>query len=313
MILVTGGSGYIGSHAVRRLAKAGRSVRVMVRDRRRAEDEARLSDLPVEWVEADVTRLESLPPAFAGVETVIHTVAIAVERGDRDYERINVRGTANVLQAAAEAGARRFINMCQLGADPGFPFAFLASKGKAQALVAASDFDWTAFRPSAIWGPEDEFANTLARLAQITPVIFPIIGDGQAKFEPVWIEDVVTAIEKCLEDPSTFGQEYELGGPEVLTLEEIERRTLAALGARRAFVRFPLPLIRIAVWLMQTILPSPPVTQSLLEQLAIDNVTAQNAITRFVDQPRAFTSEAIAGYVRDFSPGRTLRQYLQRG
>jgi uncharacterized protein YbjT (DUF2867 family) len=311
MILVTGGSGFVGSHIVRRLARAGEHVRAMVRDRRRAEREARLTDPAVEWVEADVTRPETLAPAFASVETVVHTVAIAVEKGGRTYESVNLRGTANVLEASAAAGVRRFVNLSQLGADPNLPYRFLASKGEAQALVAASHFDWTAVRPSVIWGPEDEFANTFARLAQVTPIIFPIVGDGQAKFEPVWVEDVVTAIERCLEDPSTYGHEYELGGPQVLTLEEIERRTLAALGARRAFVPFPIPLIRIAVWLMQTLLPSPPVTQSLLEQLAVDNVTSHNAISNFVNQPRAFTSEAISGYVRSFSPARTLRQYTR--
>ncbi len=310
MILVTGGSGYVGSHIVRRLAGTGRPVRAMVRDRERAEREARLPDLSTEWVEADVTRPDTLPPAFAGVKTVVHTVAIAVEKGERTYERINVQGTANVLQAAAESGVRRFINISQLGAEPDLPYCFLASKGKAQALVAQSDFDWTAFRPSVIWGPEDEFANTFARLAQMTPFIFPIVGDGQAKFEPVWIEDVVTAVEQSLNDETTHGKEFELGGPEVLTMEQIERRTLAALGARRAFVRFPIPLIRVAVWLMETLLPSPPVTQSLLELLAVDNVTRINSISRFVSSPRAFTSENVEAYVRRFSIGRTLEQFM---
>jgi NADH dehydrogenase len=310
MILVTGGSGYVGSHTVRRLAGAGRRVRVLVHDRRRAEREARLSDLPVEWAEGDVTRAETLPAAFDGVETVIHTVAIAVEKGDRTYERINVEGTANVLRAATDARVRRFINMCQLGADQNLPYRFLASKGKAQVLVAESALDWTAFRPSVIWGPEDEFANTFARLAQLTPVIFPIVGGGQARFEPVWIEDVVTSIEKSLDDRATYRKEFELGGPEVLTLEQIERRALAGLGARRMFVNFPLPLIRIAVALMDTLLPSPPVTRSLLEQLAVDNVTRENSISRFVEHPRPFTSDAIADYVGKFSPGQTIRQYL---
>jgi uncharacterized protein YbjT (DUF2867 family) len=310
MILVTGGSGYVGSHIVQRLAGTGRPVRAMVRDRERAEREARLTGLSTEWVEADVTRPDTLPAAFAGVETVVHTVAIAVEKGERTYERINLQGTANVLQAASGSGVRRFIHMSQLGADPDLPYRFLASKGKAQALVAQSDFDWTAFRPSVIWGPEDEFANTFARLAQMTPFIFPIVGDGQAKFEPVWIEDVVTAVEGSLNDKTTHGKEFELGGPEVLTMEEIERRTLAALGVRRVFVRFPIPLIRIAVWLMETLLPSPPVTQSLLELLAVDNVTRDNSISRFVLSPRAFTSENVEAYVRRFSVGRTLAQFV---
>ena len=310
MIAVTGGSGYVGSHIIRRLANAGREVRALVRDRRRAEREARLNGLSVDWVEADVTRPDSLSEAFSGATIVIHTVAIAIERPGRTYERINVEGTANVLSAAKSAGARRFINMSQLGAQPNLPYRFLASKGKAQEWVAESGLDWTAFRPSVIWGPEDEFANTFARLAQLTPLIFPIVGDGQSKFEPVWIEDVVTCVEKALDDKSTFKREFELGGPEVLTLEQIERRTLSALRARRAFVRFPIPLIRVVVTLMERLLPAPPVTRSLLEQLAVDNVTSKNEISLFVDKPRPFTSENIATYVRRFSVGRTIRQFM---
>jgi len=310
MIVVTGGSGYVGSHIIRRLANAGREVRALVRDRRRAEREARLNGLSVDWVEADVTRPDSLSEAFSGATIVIHTVAIAIERPGRTYERINVEGTANVLSAAKSAGARRFINMSQLGAQPNLPYRFLASKGKAQEWVAESGLDWTAFRPSVIWGPEDEFANTFARLAQLTPLIFPIVGDGQSKFEPVWIEDVVTCVEKALDDKSTFKREFELGGPEVLTLEQIERRTLSALRARRAFVRFPIPLIRVVVTLMERLLPAPPVTRSLLEQLAVDNVTSKNEISLFVDKPRPFTSENIATYVRRFSVGRTIRQFM---
>jgi len=310
MIVVTGGSGYVGSHIIRRLANAGREVRALVRDRRRAEREARLNGLSVDWVEADVTRPDSLSEAFSGATIVIHTVAIAIERPGRTYERINVEGTANVLSAAKSAGARRFINMSQLGAQPNLPYRFLASKGKAQEWVAESGLEWTAFRPSVIWGPEDEFANTFARLAQLTPLIFPIVGDGQSKFEPVWIEDVVTCVEKALDDKSTFKREFELGGPEVLTLEQIERRTLSALRARRAFVRFPIPLIRVVVTLMERLLPAPPVTRSLLEQLAVDNVTSKNEISLFVDKPRPFTSENIATYVRRFSVGRTIRQFM---
>jgi uncharacterized protein YbjT (DUF2867 family) len=312
MILVTGGSGYLGSHIVRRLLEAGKPVRVLVHNIERAQLEGRLRDLRVELIEGDVTRPETLGPAMERVTSVIHTVAIAIERGRATYETVNTQGTVNVLDAAREAGIRRFVNISQLGASSGLPYRFLASKGKAQDYVAASGLDWTAFRPSVIWGPEDEFANTFARLVPLTPIIFPIVGGPDARFEPVWVEDVVTAVVKSIDDPSTHQREYELGGPEILTLEEIERRTLAAIGANRIMVRFPLPLLRIAVRLMEAALPNPPVTSSLLELLAVSNVTSQNALARFVERPRAFTAEAASEYMREFRVRDTLRQYLGR-
>ncbi|MGW8249260.1 MAG: complex I NDUFA9 subunit family protein, partial [Anaerolineales bacterium] len=231
MIVISGASGYVGSHITRQLVEMGNPVRAFVHNKSRAKDEGRLAGLDIEWMEGDVTRPESLAPIMSGATAVIHTVAIAIEKGGRTYEEINYQGTVNMVDAAQKAGISRFINLSQLGADPDLPYRFLASKGKAQEYVAAANLDWTAFRPSVIWGPEDEFANTFAKLVPFSPIIYPIIGDESAKFQPVWVDDVATAVVKSLNDDSTHAQEYELGGPEVLTLEEIERRTLQAVGA----------------------------------------------------------------------------------
>jgi NADH dehydrogenase len=312
MIIVTGGAGNVGSNTVRRLAELGQPVRALVHSRKRAEERGRLEGLEIDWVEGDVTRPETLQPAFRDAAAIVHTVAIAIEKGGRNYEAINYQGTVNVVNAAREAGVRRFINISQLGADARLPYRFLASKGKAQEYVAASELDWTAFRPSVIWGPYDEFANTFARLVPFSPIIYPIIGDENARFHPVWIGDVATCIAKSLDDPTTIGKEYELGGPEVLTLEEIERRTLQAIGARRTMVRFPMPLLRIVVTSMEKLLPAPPVTRSLLELLAVPNVATTNATYQFVPEPRPFTEDHIAPYMREFRARQTLAQFFGR-
>jgi uncharacterized protein YbjT (DUF2867 family) len=310
MILVTGASGFIGSYIVKRLVQQNKPVRTMLRSRRNAESEGRLAGLDIEWVEGDVNQTESLLQAVQGVDAVIHLAAIAVEKGGRTYEKINYVGTVNLVDAAKEAGVRRFLNMSQLGADSSLPYRFLASKGRAQEYVAASGLNWTAFRPSVVWGPEDEFANTFARLVPITPLIFPIVGDENAKFQPVWVEDVAECFTTALDDDSTIGKEYELGGPEILTLEEIERRILKALGARRLMIRFPMPVLRGVVSLMEKLLPNPPVTRSLLELLAVSNITKNNAIKNFVENPRPFTIENIRPYMREFRVSQTFKQFL---
>ena len=311
MIAVTGAAGFLGSHLVKRLVALRRPVRAIVRSAASTRQEGRLAGLDLEVVEGDVTRVETLPRALSGASAVVHTVAVAVEKRRGDYETVNFQGTVNVVEAAKSSGTRRFINVSQLGASPDLPYRFLASKGKAQGYVAASSLDWTGLRPSVIWGPEDEFANTFARLAPLSPLVYPIVGDGQSRFQPIWVEDVVTCLIRCLDDAATIGKEYELGGPEVLTLEEIERRTLEAVGARRAFVRVPLPMMRGVVTMMETLLPSPPVTRSLLDLLAVDNVARSNAIRQFVPDPLPFTS-ANASYVREFRLGETLRKLLGR-
>jgi uncharacterized protein YbjT (DUF2867 family) len=313
MILVTGASGYVGNNLVRRLVEAGKPVRAMVHNREKTE--ARLADIrdKIEIVTGDVTRPDTLTPAMAGVDTVIHLVAVAIEKGALTYERVNWQGTINVVDAAQAAGVSRFINMSQNGADSASPYRFLASKGKAQEYVAASGLDWTALRPSVIWGPQDEFANVQARLIKLTPLVFPIVGDGQARFQPVWVGDVVEAAARCLDDDRTIRHEYLLGGPEVLTYAEIVARVLKALGARRLTIHVPVPLLRPVIRLMGVALPNPPVTTSLLDILNVDNTTPDNALPGvFNITPRPFTPENLA-YMRQFSRlGSLKRLFGQR-
>lgn len=309
MILVTGASGYVGNNLVRRLVRAGTPVRALVHSPAKAA--ARLADVKdqIEIVRGDVTDPASLAPALDGVRAVVHLVAIAIEKGDATYERVNYQGTVNIVDAAKAAGVRRLVNMSQNGADASLPYPFLRSKGRAQAYVAASGLDWTALRPSVIWGPQDEFANVQARLIKLTPLVFPIVGDGQAKFQPVWVGDVIEATARCLEDDSTIGQELGLGGPEVLTYEQIVGRVLAALGARRLTFKMPVPLLRPLVKLMSVTLPNPPVSTSLLDLLKVDNVVAHNALTDLGITPRPFTPENL-GYMRDFSALDALKRFL---
>ncbi|MYD10410.1 MAG: complex I NDUFA9 subunit family protein [Chloroflexi bacterium] len=310
-ILVTGAAGYLGNQTVKKLVAQGRPVRALAR--RRAKAALRLADVAgqIEIVDGDVTRPESLAPAMRDVSAVIHFVAIAMEKGGQTYESVNYQGTVNVLQAAESAGVRRFINMSQNGASSALPYRFLASKGRAQEYVAASDMEWTALRPSAIFGPQDEFFNSFARLLKITPLIFPLIGGGKAVFQPVSVYDVVEAVVRCLDDAGTIGAELALGGPEVLTLGEIERRVMAALGARRLLVPVPVALLRPAVRVMQALLPGSPVSTSLLDLLAVPNTVPDNALVkRFGMTPIPFAGEHIQ-YLNDNTLGDTLAIFLR--
>ncbi len=308
MILVTGASGYIGNNIVRRLVEAGKPVRAMVHNPAKAA--VRLADIrdKIEIVKGDITRPDTLAPLVEGATAVIHLVAIAIEKHKGDYERINTRGTVNLVEAAQAAGVRRFINMSQNGASSDSPYRFLASKGAAQDYVAQSGLDWTALRPSVVWGPQDEFANVQARLIKITPLIFPVVGDGQARFQPIWVGDLAEATARALDDDATIGGEYQLGGPEVLTYAQIVDRVLKALNARRLTLKVPVPVLRPVVKLMEISLPNPPVTTSLLDMLNVDNATLSNTITDvFGITPRAFTPENLA-YMRQFSTVGTIKR-----
>ncbi len=312
MILVTGASGYVGNNLVRRLVEMGKPVRAMVNNPDKAL--VRLGDIEkkIEIVKGDVTRPETLTDWVQDVEVVIHLVAIAIEKGKRTYETVNTQGTINIVDAAKKAGIRRFINMCQNGASAQTPSRFLRSKGIAQDYVAASGLDWTAMRPSVIWGPQDEFANVQARLIRMTPIVFPIVGDGKARFQPVYVGDVVEAFVRAVDDPSTIGHEYELGGPEVLTYEEIVKRVFKALGTTRITPKIPVSVLRPVVSIMQAVLPNPPVSTTLLDLLAVPNIVTDNAlVSKFGMMPKPFTPQNLQ-YMRNFTIGTTLGKFFGR-
>jgi uncharacterized protein YbjT (DUF2867 family) len=311
-ILVTGAAGYVGNNVVRRLVQMGKPVRAMVRNAEKANK--RLADVKdrIEIVEGDVLDREGLKAIMEDVSTVIHLVAVAIEKGGSTYEDINYQGTINVVDAAEAKGVKRFINMSQMGADSSLPYRFLRSKGRAQEYVAQYATNWTTMRPSVIFGPQDEFTNVFAGLVRLTPVIFPLVDGGKAEFTPVSVHDVVEAIVRSIDDDSTIGKELLLGGPETLTLGEIEKRVIQALGTSRALVSVPLSILRPAVWLMEKTLPGAPVTTSLLELLSVPNVvpTEDNAlIQHFGIQPRAFIGENIR-YLQDNTAGKSLRKFL---
>ncbi len=309
-ILVTGASGYVGNNLVKRLVQDGRPVRAMVGDVEKANRRLESVRGQIEIVQGDVLKRDSLHALMQDVSAVVHLVAIAIEKGGQTYEDVNYQGTINVVDAANAAGVPRFINMSQNGADSSLPYRFLKSKGRAQEYVAQHATNWTAMRPSAIFGPQDEFFNSLARLVQLTPLVFPLIGGGKAEFQPVSVYDVAEAVARSLDDESTIGKELGLGGPEVLTMGEIEKRVLDAMNAKRALIPVPLGLLRVPVFVMEKVLPGSPVTTSLLDLLAVKNTVPDNAlIAHFGMQPKAFAGENIA-YLRDNRPGQTLRQFF---
>jgi uncharacterized protein YbjT (DUF2867 family) len=310
-ILVTGANGFMGNTIVKKLVAQGKPVRAMVRDEEKSKKRLREVSDKIEIVQGDVRDREGIKKMFEGVSAVIHLVAVAIEKGDATYEAVNTQGTINVVDAAVDAGVSRFINMSQNGASSKLPYRFLKSKGLAQEYVAAHAPSWTGLRPSAVFGPQDEFFNTVARLLKVTPLVFPLVGGGKAQFQPVSVFDVAEAAVRSLNDDKTIGKELELGGPEVLTLGEIEKRVMQAVGAKRLMVPAPVPVLRPVVWLMERVLPGSPVTSSLLDLLAVPNTVADNAlVSTFQMQPTPFSGSNL-NYLRDNTLGDTLAKFFR--
>jgi NADH dehydrogenase len=301
-ILVTGGSGFVGSWTIPALLTAGHRVVALVRDT--ASGERILGRLPVslrpqvEVRAGDVTEPASLPPAMAGVDAVVHLVAIP-----RDYHRgaelrlVNTEGTRAVVVAMRTAGVRRLVHMGAMAVEDDPSLHYASSKAKAEALVRASDLDWTILKPSLQFGDGDGFFNLLADLARLSPGVIPVPGDGQSRFQPIHSGDVARAVAIALADPSTVRGAFELGGPRYWTYREITAEVLRALGKRRIILPMPVPLIRLVATTAEFIRLPFPVATDQLRQLRLDNIGPLGLVAdRFGFEPRPM--EGALGYLR---------------
>ncbi len=277
MILVTGATGFVGQHLMERLRGRGEALRPLVRDARDARDAERLRSLDVEPVVGDVVDPAALARAMAGVDTVVHLAAITVEKGAATFDRVNARGTYNVVDAARHAGVARFLYLSASGArdDPRYPY--LRSKWRGEQAVAGSGIPYVVLRPSLIFGRSDHFCAALASLARRSPVV-PIPGDGQSLFQPVWVEDVCTCVLKALDDDVYLGGVYEIGGPEQLSYDEIADIVMRVLGKRRRKVHVPLTLLTPAVAVMRALALEPPIAPGRPDLLEIDSGVAPNTL-----------------------------------
>lgn len=304
-VVVTGAAGFVGTHTCRALANAGWKVLALVRNPAKAAE--RLGHLPVEIRVGDLRDAPYLRSSVDGAYAVVHLAAVAIEHHGDNYQSANVDTTRGVLEAAFAARVPRLIHMSQNGSDSSSPFRFLRSKGEAQDMVAASGLEWTILRPSVIFGPEDAFVNVLASIVRLTPLVLPLPGNGEARFQPIAVTDVAAVIARSLADDSTRKAMFPLGGPAALTLRQMAERILVAMGTRRQIVGLPTGAMRPLVALISHLLPKPPVTPELLDTLAVDNTVPDNTITTvFGIQPAPFAPEKLL-YLRRVTAGSALR------
>jgi NADH dehydrogenase len=276
-VLVTGASGFVGSHLVPELLAGGHRVLALVRSGasgRRVLD--RLSPAARDGVDlrtGDVNDPAGLGPALAGADGIVHLVALARDRAaGRDLNRVNVEGTRNVINAAEAAGIRRLVHLGALGVvdDPRLHYA--SSKVRAEQLVRASALDWTILKPSLMWGERDGFFNIVAGLVRISPGAVPVPGDGRSRFQPLAVSDAAVAIRLSIERPATVGASYDLGGPRYWTYREITQEVLRGMGRRRLVVPVPVALISLVAGTAEKLRIPFPVATDQLRQLKHDNI-----------------------------------------
>lgn len=272
-LLLIGGSGFLGSHVARRLAARGHRLTVPTRHGERARH---LLVLPtVEVIEADVHDPARLAALVAGRDAVVNLVGILHGRHGLpygpDFARAHVELPRKIAAACLASGVRRMLHVSALNADPKGPSQYLRSKGEGEAVLRAAGaaLELTIFRPSVIFGPEDAFLNLFARLQRWAP--FVPLGRPQARFQPVYVDDVALAIAAALDRRDAIGQTFCCCGPQVYTLKALVQYAGALAGCRRPVIGLPEALARLQAGVLE-LLPRPPMSVDNLDSMDVDSV-----------------------------------------
>jgi NADH dehydrogenase len=269
MILVTGGTGFVGRRVVHALRAAGRPVRCLVRDRGRA---GFLESWGCELTVGDVTEADSLRRAVEGCDGVVHLVAIIAGK-PADFERVMIDGTRDLVVAAADAGARRFVLMSALGTSERSKglVPYYGAKWAMEKAVQGADLDWTIFRPSFVFGKDGGVLPGFLKQVRFLPLT-PVVGDGTRRLQPVWVDDVAGYFAAAFATPGSVGRTFDLGGPDTPTWNELFAAIQRVLGKRRRLVHLPFGLVKANAAVLE-LLPKPPVTRDMLRMLEFeDNV-----------------------------------------
>jgi NADH dehydrogenase len=289
-VLVTGGTGFIGPHVVHALRARELDVRALVRKPARA---TRLAAWGVELATGDVTDPASLRAAFDGVDTVVHLVAI-IKGKPADFERVMSQGTRNVVAAAQEAGARRFVLASALGLDERSKDAvpYFAAKWEMEKAVRDSGLDHVIFRPSFVFGRDGGVLPTFVRLARFAPVT-PIIGSGRQRLQPIWVEDLAEYYAHAVDKPEAKKRIFELGGPDAVSWNEFWERLKRILGVRRPSLHVPFSVMRGQATVTER-LPGAPVSRDQLTMLELgDNVVTDPSAVETFELPLVSLDEQL--------------------
>jgi NADH dehydrogenase len=294
-IFLTGGTGYVGRDLVGRLRSAGHEVRCLVR----RESAAKLADMPgVETVVGDITDRAGLKGKLDGCEAAINLVGIIKEMPSQGvtFERVHYEGARNVIDEAVRAGIGRFLQMSALGAREGAKSRYHQTKYQAEQYLKQSGLKFTIFRPSIIFGPRDQSINLMAGIIKVSPV-FPVIGNGRNKWQPVALENVTQGFVAALTSSSAVNKIYQVGGPQAMEYDQVLDTIAGVLGRRIIKIHQPVSLIKPVVSIMERF-PFFPLSRDQLIMLQEDNICdAAPFFDELRIQPIAF-KEGISRYLK---------------
>lgn len=277
LVTIFGGSGFLGRHVVRALARRRYRIRVAVRRPELANFLQPLGSVgQIHAVQANVRYPRSIEAAVRGSSVVINLVGVLYERGAQRFDVVHAGGAERTSLAAAAFGSR-MIHVSAIGADENSASAYARTKAQGEQAVFAAVPEAVVFRPSILFGPEDEFFNRFAAMARVLPAL-PLIGGGLTKYQPAFVGDVAEAIALAVEGKARAGTTYELGGPEVRTFKELMEYILTTIGRKRLLMPLPFGLAKLQASILQ-FMPKPLLTPDQVELLKVDNIVSEAAMS----------------------------------
>jgi uncharacterized protein YbjT (DUF2867 family) len=277
VILVTGGTGFIGQHLVRQLVLQGYEVRILLRPS--PESPNLPTGLPVQVAVSSLNDRRGLRAAFKGIDTVIHLAGTETLGIRSNLEGVDIEGTKTLTITAKEAGIDRIMFLSHLGADKASAFPVLKAKAIAESLITHSGVNSTIFRSAVVFGPNDHFTNLFARIIRISPLALLIPGNGSTLLQPLWVLDLVACMVMALEDPASINKTYLVGGSETIPFLEILGLIMDKIKISRRTIPIPPGYLRLlSVWLEQS--RRFPISAYWIDYLAADRICPLDSLPR---------------------------------
>lgn len=309
MILVTGGTGFVGKALIRHLVELGHPVRTLIRPSPRSPNLPH--GVPVDVAVAGLNDERGLRAAMVGIKTVYH-LAGAERGGPRaSLLKVDIQGTRALVKAAEDAGVKRFFYLSHLGADRASAYPVLKAKAIGEEFIRNSSLAYTILRSAVVFGPNDNFTTNIARTLSALPVFYLMPGDGSTLLQPLWVEDLVTCMSWSLEDPETYQRTIEVGGPEYLSFRQIVELVMEESGVRRRLLGIGPPYLRAITVTLDSLFQNLPISVFWLDYMAVNRTCALDTLPRTFNLMPSRMSQHLA-YLHGEQWGRLLVREMWR-
>ena len=276
MILVTGGTGFIGRALTRHLVDGGYSVRLLIRPSPNSPSIS--TNTPVEVAISSLDDERGLRAAMVGVDAVFHLVGAEWRGVHADLVKTDIQSTQEIIRAAIDAGVQRFFYVSHLGSNRASAYPVFKAKAIAEEYIRHSGLDYTILRSGILFGPNDGFSTGIAKLLASVPILFFLPGEGNTLIQPFWVEDLATCLTWTLEDSSTRNQVIEVGGPEYITFRQTVETIMKITGLGKKLITFKPPYLRALTVLLDHIFPNIPISVYWLDYLAANRTCGLDSV-----------------------------------